>query len=322
MSFANMGDRGEWGHVVRLLRDRGIIVPICEPRIFRYRGVEVLNGMFAMRKPAKPVQPNVAVCRLIFDIAFSNAFQRAKSFDVKTMRHAVAWLNIILLPDKKFLWSSSVLTSAFYSVALPHQWVPSFALKRVARGAWIGMGNSDFHYVSAVVMPMGWTSAMSIFHTLHKGLATSAVNGACLGPRKGWRRHVVQADMLKLREFFHVYVDNFDLVELVSASVARDLEGIVAALHALVASAYESSSTPFNSEKNRHRQSVVERLGAGADGVRGVWGTTPGRRLKQMVHSCLLCLEKVLLHWFSRKSSDGVCTLDNSGVLRCGDGRR
>eukprot|EP00971_Amphidinium_carterae_P250924 4981191-Amphidinium_carterae.1 len=46
-----------WDDVVRLLYDRHLIAPIVDDDIFKADGRMVLNGLFGVEKPDKPLTP-------------------------------------------------------------------------------------------------------------------------------------------------------------------------------------------------------------------------------------------------------------------------
>ena len=222
------------------------------------------------------------------------------------MTNAACWIRTVLLPRQCILWSSNDLSCAFYLLRMPSIWRQFFALRRRVRTEWVGLPPGGYTYVTCDVVPMGWLSAVEIFQEFHRALVLKKQPlGAGLPRSLEWSRIDGGPNIQLLRKWFQIYVDDFDLAELIEIELVEKLLHTKSDLQKEVEAAYQRGHIAFSPEKTNSRLIYLERLGALVDGAEGMIGTTRERRVKLLALWCHLLSQEVAPR--NTQSSTGAC---------------
>ncbi len=115
---------------------------------------------------------------------------------------------------------------------------------------------------------MGWLSAVEIFQAFHRALVLKKQPlGAGLPRSLEWSRIDGGPNIQLLRKWFQIYVDDFDLAELIEIELVEKLLRTKSDLQKAVEAAYQRGLIAFSHEKTNSRVICLERLGALIDGV-------------------------------------------------------
>ncbi len=143
-------------------------------------------------------------------------------------------------------------------------------------------------------MPMGWLSAVEIFQAVHRAVVLKKQPlGAGLPRSLEWSRIDGGPNIQLLRKWFQIYVDDFDLAELIEIELVEKLLHTKSDLQKEVEAAYQRGHIAFSPEKTNSRLICLERLGALVDGAEGMIGTTRERRVKLLALWCHLLSQEV-----------------------------
>ncbi len=218
----NVENESEWQSVVELLYARKVISAIHAHDIFRVRRQLLLNGSFAVSKSLS--LDGTLITRLIFNLVPSNSIQKSKTKHTRSMTNAACWIRTVLLPRQCILWSSNDLSCAFYLLRVPSIWRQFVTLRRRVRTEWVGLPPGGYTYVTCDVVPMGWLSAVEIFQEFHRALVLKKHPlGAGLPRSLEWSRIDGGPNIQLLRKWFQIYVDDFDLAELIEIELVEEL---------------------------------------------------------------------------------------------------
>jgi hypothetical protein len=125
------------------------------------------------------------------------------------------WLGFEVWGDEILAWCSEEMKCAFYVFRVPRCWWPYFAIKGKVPAEWFGGVRGEFRYMCAVVVPMGWLSAVGACQHFHRFIlqrGPSAAMGLALPAGAELRKDLalpVEA-CGRVKAFYQVYIDNFD----------------------------------------------------------------------------------------------------------------
>ena len=155
--------------VAELLVERGICAWISEDEVFRYRGVAVLSGMFGVAKPTllPDGRPHL---RVIMNLIPANAVMTQLSGMVSELPGITQYLSMVLSEGERVQFCQSDMTSAFYLFKLPSAWRRFLAFNFCVDGSLIHQSPAKKFYLSCSVLPMGWSSAVSVMQEVSQNL--------------------------------------------------------------------------------------------------------------------------------------------------------
>eukprot|EP00971_Amphidinium_carterae_P030121 592170-Amphidinium_carterae.1 len=111
-----------WDEVVRLLYDRHLIAPIVDDDIFKANGRMILNGLFGVEKPDKPLTPEGPALRLIMNFVPINTYLLEALGEVATLPRAGQWAMTVVQDEEVMAMYGEDQSSSFYLYALPPAW--------------------------------------------------------------------------------------------------------------------------------------------------------------------------------------------------------
>ena len=173
-------------------------------------------------------------------------------------------------PDENLLISSEDVKCFFYTMSVPACWVKFLAFnKPVPQECLPESLEGRCVYLASKVLPMGFLNSVSLAQNVHRNLVLWSGEG-----KEGVAQE--EAELRKDRAFsaanptWRVYLDNYDLLEKVSATGMVELEGTVAPGILALREQYVVWEVPRNQKKAVERSSKCELQGATVDGVEGI----------------------------------------------------
>ena len=279
--------------LAKLLVDRGICGWTEESQVFRFNGEKVLNGMFGVPKPST-LSDGRPVLRLIMNLIPSNAVMQQMQGSVMELPMVTQYLSITLEEDEKLLMSQSDMTAAFYLFGLGEAWMRYLCFNLVVDGSEIGMTGGKSFYLSCKVLPMGWSSAVSVMQEISQNLLF------CFGlPREQqvrktrglplWLCNTMRKSCKEKRSWWHIYLDNFFAGEKCKKGEKADESS---ALHAAAENAWARTGVISSEKKRISGRSKVDELGARFGGEDQFLGVS-GERLVKIIQTTAVVLSKV-----------------------------
>ena len=280
-----MVQEGQWEALATGLLERGIAEAMPLEKVYHLKGQPVLNGLFAVGKGE--YVNGTETQRLIMNLTPVNALCRSLAGDVGTLP-ALSGMNGYILDDGEVvLLSSEDIRCFFYLFAVPQCWKSYLGFNRLLPETlvperWRGQPC----VLVSKVLPMGFVNSVSIAQHIHRNVVRLSaqhcqpvIGGECeLRKDKG----LSNSSLL-----FRTYLDNFDCLERVQASLAECIKGTVAGQVEQLREAYEALGLPRHPKKAVQRSSVGEMQGALFDGERGFAMAKPAK----VVQYCRLGFE-------------------------------
>lgn len=279
--------------LAKLLVERGICGWTEESKVLAVGGRKVLNGMFGVPK-ASVLSDGRPVLRLIMNLIPSNAVMQQIQGSVAELPMVTQYLSITLEEGETLRMAQSDMTAAFYLFGLEESWMRFLCFNLCLDGSEIGKVPGVAYYLSCRVLPMGWSSAVSVMQEISQSLLH------CFGlPRevqvkrtKGlplWLCESLRNAGSSKRAWWRIYLDNFFAGE--KCEKDKEAEGSNA-LHAAAERAWEKSGV-ISSEKKRLSAAVkVDELGARFSGDEQYLGVS-GERLIKVIQTTAVVLSKV-----------------------------
>jgi hypothetical protein len=279
----------EWAIIRKELYRVGIVAIVPEGDILVRHGRKVVNGAFGVVKPNKKGPTGKKVVRLIVHLKPANACQQMISGSNCTLVGPSAWLRIVLEDDDTVLmfWGDD-FACCFYVYRLPRLWWPLFVFeKRVPLAVLVGpeKGGVGMCYVGVTVIPMGWLSASGVVQSIQRGIFLNQIpRGISMPCHSEIRRdrefpqlpQVVQAvvdKVLKQGCLWSNYVDDSNLMNLISRSCSEILSGTAHPAQEELRAQWDSWGIPWSKDKAVMGATMFTRLGAHVDGDAGCLGT-------------------------------------------------
>lgn len=275
--------------VAELLVERGICAWISEDEVFRYRGVAVLSGMFGVAKPTllPDGRPHL---RVIMNLIPANAVMTQLSGMVSELPGITQYLSMVLSEGERVQFCQSDMTSAFYLFKLPSAWRRFLAFNFCVDGSLIHQSPAKKFYLSCSVLPMGWSSAVSVMQEVSQnllsrhGLAQERLISRTR-PLPVWLVEVLEVAKNTVRSWFHVYLDNFFSGERLGPG---EIGGGAAELHCSAEEAWAQAGVISSEKKRVVNAQQVQELGARFDGSTKVLGVSAERMVKLLQTTCLV----------------------------------
>ncbi|CAL1140246.1 unnamed protein product [Cladocopium goreaui] len=275
--------------VAELLVERGICAWISEDEVFRYRGEAVLSGMFGVAKPTllPDGRPHL---RVIMNLIPANAVMTQLSGMVSELPGITQYLSMVLSEGERVQFCQSDMTSAFYLFRLPSAWRRFLAFNFCVNGSLIHLSPAKKFYLSCSVLPMGWSSAVSVMQEVSQnllsrhGLAQERLISRTR-PLPVWLVEVLEVAKNTVRSWFHVYLDNFFSGERLGPG---EIGGGAAELHCAAEEAWAQAGVISSEKKRVVNAQQVQELGARFDGSTKVLGVSAERMVKLLQTTCLV----------------------------------
>ena len=247
-----------------------------------------------MVKGGVPLPLATRVLRLIINAIPSNRQQLSIKGDIDQMPVGGEWLHVALEADGMLLWSSDDIAGCFHVFSLPLAWRRWMILSKpirlqqgtdhslTGRGMRAGcVGNEHCSYaldgrrliwLSLAVIPMGWISAVGVIQHLHRRIVTAGGLGAVgLDPRSEVVRDQPMPVTLHPSErwWWKIYVDNFDVAEIVSHEIIQHYVGTMCESQLVYRDVLKALGIPRAEDKGLCRSLVGITMGSSVDGQAG-----------------------------------------------------
>ena len=282
-----------WAEVCQGLLNSGICTVLPRDEIFQTDQGPLLNGLFGVSKDEWDGE--FEVFRLIMNLIPLNSIAHPLQGDVATLPMWSLMSPFFLQPEESLLISSEDVRCFFYTMAVPASWYKYLAFnKQVPQECLPEELQGQEAYLAARVLPMGFLNSVSLAQHVHRNLTLWSGRHA---PGDGSPVNMPENEIRKDRPLtvgdpsWRVYLDNYDLLERVSAT------GMVAGEQGLAGSVlclrqeYEKWEVPRNLKKAVSRSSFAEVQGAQVDGELGVAYPRESKLLKYTA-ACLLVLNQ------------------------------
>ena len=299
-----MVDDADWDGVCQGLVSSGICTLLTREEVFCVDDEPLLNGLFGVSKDE--VKDGVPVFRLIMNLIPLNNICQNLSGDVATLPGWSTMAPYFLQPSENLLVSSEDVRCFFYTMSVPHCWHKYLAFNKKVRDACLPEHLKGREvYLASRVLPMGFLNSVSLAQHVHRHLVLrTSVSSSVQGDI-----NPAQSELRKDRQFpetsemWRVYLDNYDLLEKVSATDMVGLEGSTSAAVLALREQYEVWDVPRNTKKAVERSSLAEVQGAMVDGTRGLAYPREVKLLKYLSAALKLCTQPKV----SQKQLQVVC---------------
>ena len=267
-----MVEDSEWACVCKGLVKAGVCGILEEDEIHHENGVPLLNGLFGVTKEDFTAE-DVEIFRLIMNLIPLNNICVPLGGDVATLPAWSTMSPFFLQPSQSLLVSSEDVKCFFYVMSVPTCWVKYLAFNKPVPDEALPMylqGTSRRFYLASLVLPMGFLNSVSLAQHVHRNLANLSscrVSGDEGAPERELRK---DRPLPATESLWRIYLDNYDLLEKVSATEMCALEGTLAPGALALRQEYETWDIPRNVKKSVQRSSKCEVQGATVDGVAGV----------------------------------------------------
>lgn len=274
------------------LVERGVCFWCEESAVFTYRQQKVLNGLFGVAKSSLLTDGRPQL-RCIMNLIPSNSTMRQLDGCVRELPSISQYLSITLDPGESFSLFQSDMVAAFYLFKLPVSWHKYLCFNLSFDGKEIGETPGVRYFLSCGVLPMGWTSAVSVMQELSqelllRGGLPEERRVSRLKPLPFWLCKTIADAKSTNTSWWHIYLDNFFAGE-------RSDEGMqgscAAALHSAAEEAWLDAGVISSEKKRASYLSVADELGARLDGQQQFLGVS-GERLLKVIQSTLLLLSR------------------------------
>eukprot|EP00971_Amphidinium_carterae_P232556 4614965-Amphidinium_carterae.1 len=302
----------------RELLKRGLVSVVRESELVRWHGVPVLNGLFGIPKPSQLVLDDDGVqkpaLRLIMNLQPINGFMKSFPGDTHTLPVMTRLRSLIVDGDSIIESSFEDLKGCFYLLRLRSSWARLFAFDLKYTPAELDLpdtGETGPVYLGARVVPMGWKSAVGLVQYIHKRLLRESAlplqMGASLPSHRELRADrplpIHRGSCQGLDKLWQVYIDDFDVLELVS--INEEAKRGPPDWQQRARATYDHYNLPTSRAKAGERERRSVRLGYELDGEIARLGVPPTKigRLIGLTRFALEApiskksLQVILGHW-------------------------
>ncbi|CAE7461731.1 HYDIN [Symbiodinium sp. CCMP2592] len=228
----------EWNKVVAAAFQRNMMGPV--PR--DAQGHLITNGAGAVEKRKLVGGKEVAMQRFISNFVPINEYLEALPGDQDFLPY-VAQLGLLLLEDNQTLMiEPEDLTSAFNLFRMPDAWLPYFSYAKKVPGHILG-SNEVWVRPGLRVIPMGWSSAVTIMQAVLRNLVFTKAGVP------------ESLEISKVKEIpaeggAVLYLDSFDQVRMVDTTLRAVEEGVASPEHERFRAACLERGFPLNASKS------------------------------------------------------------------------
>ena len=269
----------EMDDIAAELVSRGVCDWVPLDSVVTFRKQRVLNGLFGVEKSGS-VKSGRSILRLIMNLIPINSVMRQYVGAVKNLPSITAWMGVVLEGEQELrIWQSD-MCNAFYLFRLPDVW-KYFLSFNVIRKRPNQEGIMTDFALACCVLPMGWSSSVSIMQEISEnllktrplGLQGQLVRNKALPP---WMTGIIAEAFQGNRSWWHVYLDNFAAGEIGNPD-AQWKGGSL--LHDLAEECWSLAGVLSSEKKKKRTETIAEELGAFVDGKNGWIGGSPLRLL-------------------------------------------
>ena len=273
--------KGEELDLCKLLVARNICTWIKEEEVLVVRNRKVLNGMFAVGKGSLTPSGKESQ-RLIMNLIPTNSVLRQAQGAVSELPAITQYLSLVLDGNEDLAFYQSDMSSAFYLFKIPPAWSRMMAFSISFEASVLGLPGSGRFHLACGVIPMGWSSAVSVMQEIAVRLTTIGRLPLSHQIRKGtplppWLVECVKEGIESETAWYHVYLDNFCAMEKTNKESSS---GQGQRLHEDLEEAWDIVGVLSSAKKRVSGAEKVQELGAWLDGSTGYLGGSPERLLK------------------------------------------
>ena len=271
--------------VGKLLVDREVCDWLEESQVFSYKGRQLFNGLFGVRKGGATHETK-PILRTIMNLVPCNGLFLPLQYGHQGLVDIHCWGNLVLTGSDVVEISQSDMTSAFYLFKIPSAWQPFLCFRIKAKGNQINRDPSKCYYLTCKVLPMGWHSSVAVMQEISTNLLLQnplpdehlVSKGRPLPP---WLVGLTSAVPSVSRVWWQVYLDNFASGRVWNPYLDREMsEGEWHDFHARAEEAWASAGIVSSSKKRVIRAEEATELGGHLDGRNHLSGGSPQRVLK------------------------------------------
>ena len=202
----------------KLLVERNICDWVPSGDVLEVQSTKVLNGMFGVGKGSFLPDGGGEVLRLIMNLRPSNSVFRQLQGATGDLPSITQYLSLLVGSNEEVALFQSDMSSAFYLFKIPSVWSRFLAFNICFKGFEIGRHSSDLFYLGCSVIPMGWSSAVSIMQEIATRLTTlgrlpRSHQVRRKAPVPPWLMETLDTAISSEQSWFHVYLDNFCCME-------------------------------------------------------------------------------------------------------------
>ena len=276
--------------LAKLLVERRICTWIEADDVLTVGGEKVLNGMFAVGKGAT-LSSGKEIQRLIMNLVPTNSVFKQIQGATSDLPAITQYLSLVLTSDENLAFYQSDMSAAFYLFRIPCQWNRMMAFNVSFDGKVIGKAEGVVYHLACGVIPMGWSSAVSIMQELADRLTVigrlpSSHKVRKTVPLPPWLVLSLEEGIKLGRAWFHVYLDNFCAMEKFRG---EGPEGAGEKLRCLLEQVWLEKGVLSSAKKRVVGAAEVQELGALLEGRQGTMGPGPERLLK-LIQSTLVVI--------------------------------
>ena len=275
-----------------LLVERNVCVWVPDSEVLKIDGCRVLNGLFGVGK-GKFLEDGREIQRVIMNLIPSNSVMAQAKGATSGLPSITQYLSMVLDGNEEIQLFQSDMSSAFYLFAIPRSWSPYLCFNLQMEGREIGMNPSKKYFLGCRVIPMGWSSAVSIMQEIADRLTTIGrlpedhkVRRDC--PLPPWMVESLRCQSKTGSSWFHVYLDNFCAMGKTNAMTSGE-EAV--RLHRLVEESWQASGVLSSSGKRVAGAMRAVELGAEVNGIEGTLGPSSERLIK-LIQSTLSVISR------------------------------
>ena len=211
------------GNSVGLVKS-GICVFLERSEVFDTGSGPLLNGLFGVSKEDWTAE-GTEICRLIMNLIPLNQLCQPLTGDVDTLPSWGMMNPYFLQPDENLLISSEDVKCFFYTMRVPECWVKFLAFNKVVPDSVLPEElKGRVVYLASRVLPMGFLNSVSIAQNVHRNLVRWSSNDK-EGTNLEWQELRKDKSFPATPHCWRVYLDNYDLLERVSATGMVELKG-------------------------------------------------------------------------------------------------
>lgn len=254
---------GKWADVCLGLVASGVCTFFPVEDIFDTGQGPLLNGLFGVTQ--EEWDGSTEVFRLIMNMIPLNRLAQPLKGDVETLPSWSLINPFFLQPEENLLISSEDVRCFFYTMSVPVTWHKYLAFnKRVPDSCLDADMKGREVYLASRVLPMGFLHVVALAQHVHRNL--TLWSGA--QDPEGQEVNPPEAEIRKDLSLavhapaWHIYLDNYDLLEKVKAPGIGSLEGTLAPSVLALRHEYEVREIPQNIKKSVSRQLRAEVQGA------------------------------------------------------------
>ncbi|CAE7300353.1 unnamed protein product [Symbiodinium sp. CCMP2592] len=234
----------EWHKIVRAGYDRGMFVAVDDSEVpTDKRGHLITNGAGAVTKMKKEDGRDVEAQRFISILCPTNDAMRLLPGVQDKLPYIGQLTAVMAEKDSYLVLDSEDLQSAFNLFRMPLEWAPFFSFAQKVRGDALGGSPNTWLRPGLRVVPMGWTSAVTLIQAAIRHIAYSI---AKIPPHGD----VTMDDELPSSGAYTIlYLDNYDEIRHLKKELAEEQAGAPSANHVKFIDACNSLGLPRNEAK-------------------------------------------------------------------------